>query len=340
MGNASLSGCMAVIQKVLPPVRCTTASSEEDTLAAAASARRGSGWESSTGGDLVGSEAGLGAATREADAGSSSSGRSLMALHGAKEGDAHTADSAHVHNPDEAAAHFAGGSSGNGGGSSASTGRKSRRKRVETGAATEDGGSAGAGHSGDGAGSSGLHCTLLGAFLPTLHGRFVAVENFAWTASALGLPEGATLRQLRDVGEDFCARHWSVLHAQYSSHIPDQVGWAGLANMRRLVACRIPSYSCPYSFCYIHHMSPRQLATPAPVPAVPVPLLLRRGLHPGAAARALGHRAGRAARDVDQYAHGALQRGAGGNITPGHHHMLGIGPGPRHCGQVHHARLS
>ncbi len=260
VGNASLSGCMAVIQEVLAPVRCTAASWEEGTLAAAGSAERGSDRQSSTGGGLVGSEGALGAATRGADAGSGGNSRSLLALQGAMEGDAHTANSAHVHNPDEGA-HFAGGSSNNGGGNSANTGRKSRRRRAEAVGTAGDAGKVRAGQSGVGV-HGGPRCTLLGAHLPALHGRFVAVENFAWTASALGLPEGATLRQLRDVGEDFCARHWSVLHAQYSDHIPDQVGGGPYGFLRRvgprvgdlsqphvLIPYRVPGAPLPRSTC-------------------------------------------------------------------------------------------
>ncbi|EFJ51965.1 hypothetical protein VOLCADRAFT_120373 [Volvox carteri f. nagariensis] len=65
-------------------------------------------------------------------------------------------------------------------------------------------------------------CVLQGSFLPVLSGRFVAVENFAWTARALGLHENATLRQLRESGHHYCAKHWSSLHAEFSGHIPDQ----------------------------------------------------------------------------------------------------------------------
>lgn len=66
-------------------------------------------------------------------------------------------------------------------------------------------------------------CVLQGSYAPAMVGRFVAVENFAWTARALGLPENATLRQLRDGGQRYCAKHWSSLHAEFSGHIPDQV---------------------------------------------------------------------------------------------------------------------
>ncbi|GFR41027.1 hypothetical protein Agub_g1459, partial [Astrephomene gubernaculifera] len=74
--------------------------------------------------------------------------------------------------------------------------------------------------SGTGSGSSG--CFLQGSYVPALAGRFVAVENFAWTARALGLPTSATLRQLREHGGQYCARHWSSLHAEFSGHISDQ----------------------------------------------------------------------------------------------------------------------
>ncbi|GLI69002.1 hypothetical protein VaNZ11_013540 [Volvox africanus] len=65
-------------------------------------------------------------------------------------------------------------------------------------------------------------CVLQGSYMPALAGQFVAVENFAWTARALGLPENATLRQLRERGHRYCAKHWSSLHAEFSGHIPDQ----------------------------------------------------------------------------------------------------------------------
>ncbi|KAG2499851.1 hypothetical protein HYH03_002142 [Edaphochlamys debaryana] len=65
-------------------------------------------------------------------------------------------------------------------------------------------------------------CTLQDSRVPPLAGRFVAVENFAWTARALGLDAGATLRDLRERGASYCARHWSSLHAEFSGHIPDQ----------------------------------------------------------------------------------------------------------------------
>ncbi|KXZ56727.1 hypothetical protein GPECTOR_1g655 [Gonium pectorale] len=77
--------------------------------------------------------------------------------------------------------------------------------------------------SGAGAPGAGLGgCTLQGSFVPALSGSFVAVENFAWTARALGLPATATLRQLREHGVRYCARHFSSLHAEFSGHIPDQ----------------------------------------------------------------------------------------------------------------------
>ncbi|PNG99613.1 Golgi apyrase, partial [Tetrabaena socialis] len=65
-------------------------------------------------------------------------------------------------------------------------------------------------------------CMLQGSHMPALTGRFMAVENFAWTARALGLPASATLRELREGGGRYCARHWSSLHAEFSGHIPDQ----------------------------------------------------------------------------------------------------------------------
>ncbi|GIL99459.1 hypothetical protein Vretimale_4620 [Volvox reticuliferus] len=65
-------------------------------------------------------------------------------------------------------------------------------------------------------------CVLQGSYVPALAGQFVAMENFAWTAKALGLPENATLRQLHECGRRYCAKHWSSLHAEFSGHIPDQ----------------------------------------------------------------------------------------------------------------------
>ncbi|GLC38951.1 hypothetical protein PLESTB_000464900 [Pleodorina starrii] len=85
-------------------------------------------------------------------------------------------------------------------------------------AAASSPGSASGGSSSGGGGD----CVLQGSYVPPLAGRFVAVENFAWTARALGLPENATLRQLRENGRRYCSTHWSSLHAEFSGHIPDQ----------------------------------------------------------------------------------------------------------------------
>ncbi|MEW5317299.1 MAG: hypothetical protein WDW38_008610 [Sanguina aurantia] len=65
-------------------------------------------------------------------------------------------------------------------------------------------------------------CTLEGSFVPTLDGPFIAMENFFWTAKALNLHTGATLRHLATAAEAHCSKHWSSLHAEFSGHIPDQ----------------------------------------------------------------------------------------------------------------------
>eukprot|EP00798_Chlamydomonas_sp_ICE-L_P014093 gene14093-20046_t len=70
--------------------------------------------------------------------------------------------------------------------------------------------------------SNGEDCDMDGVRLPPLSGSFVAMENFFWTAKALGMHNEATLQELHDAGHRYCSRHWSSLHAEFSGHIPDQ----------------------------------------------------------------------------------------------------------------------
>jgi len=70
--------------------------------------------------------------------------------------------------------------------------------------------------------SASVHCSVAGVPMPPLSGRFLAIENFFWTAKALGLHEQASLQELYDAGTRYCSRHWSSLHAEFSGHIPEQ----------------------------------------------------------------------------------------------------------------------
>lgn len=65
------------------------------------------------------------------------------------------------------------------------------------------------------------HCTVDGTYVPPLSGAFIAMENFAWTGRAVGLQQRATLRELRDVGERHCSRHWSSLQAEHGATTPE-----------------------------------------------------------------------------------------------------------------------
>lgn len=53
--------------------------------------------------------------------------------------------------------------------------------------------------------------------IPTyLHaGHFVGIENFAWTARFLGLPETASLAELEAAGQQHCSLQWPALQQQH-----------------------------------------------------------------------------------------------------------------------------
>lgn len=56
----------------------------------------------------------------------------------------------------------------------------------------------------------------------TIGVRALAVQNFFWTARALGLGSSSTLQQLRDAGVEYCSKSWAALHAQFEGAVADQ----------------------------------------------------------------------------------------------------------------------
>ncbi|KAG2448294.1 hypothetical protein HYH02_006878 [Chlamydomonas schloesseri] len=198
-GNGSFSQCLDVVHRILPDHNCSAAA-PANTLG-----RHGGGGSSSSG--STGTRAsGLGHAgrtlTSKADAmAGAQSGQGTVAKAG--DGAQDVAPSESYGNEDEVVSP---GDKDSGGSSSSSIGA----------------GSKSGGHGGGGSGGGGGGCVLQGSYVPSLAGTFVAVENFAWTARALGLPPRSTLRELREHGARYCSRHWSSLHAEFSGHIPDQ----------------------------------------------------------------------------------------------------------------------
>ncbi|KAG2442525.1 hypothetical protein HXX76_002611 [Chlamydomonas incerta] len=196
-GNGSFSQCLDVVHRILPDHNCSA------PAPASALGRHGGGG----GGGGTGSAraAGLGHTGRtlasEADTAGARTGGAV------REED--VAPSESYGSEDEVVSPGDKDSGGGGGGSSSGGG----------GAGSKSGGH---GSGSSGVGASGGGCVLQGSYVPSLAGKFVAVENFAWTARALGLPARSTLRELRAHGDRYCSRHWSSLHAEFSGHIPDQ----------------------------------------------------------------------------------------------------------------------
>lgn len=67
------------------------------------------------------------------------------------------------------------------------------------------------------------NCVFAGVRIPALaRTQFIAMENFYFTARALGLGPHATLAELKQAGTQFCAKSWSQLHEENVRQIPDQ----------------------------------------------------------------------------------------------------------------------
>lgn len=67
------------------------------------------------------------------------------------------------------------------------------------------------------------HCSVGGVDVPPVTDTtFLGIENFFWTARAVGLGEAPTLDELRGAGEAHCARSWGSLHEAFAGHVPDQ----------------------------------------------------------------------------------------------------------------------
>lgn len=62
------------------------------------------------------------------------------------------------------------------------------------------------------------HCTLGSTFMPKLHGRFLATENFFYTSKFFGLHPKASLSDLMVAGQQFCEEDWSNIRSKHSSH--------------------------------------------------------------------------------------------------------------------------
>lgn len=61
------------------------------------------------------------------------------------------------------------------------------------------------------------HCSLGSTFMPKLHGRFLATENFFHTSQFFGLAPKAVLSDLMEAGREFCEENWSNIRKKYSS---------------------------------------------------------------------------------------------------------------------------
>lgn len=61
------------------------------------------------------------------------------------------------------------------------------------------------------------HCSLGTTFMPKLHGRFLATENFFHTSQFFGLSPKAVLSDIMDAGQHFCEENWSNIRKRYSS---------------------------------------------------------------------------------------------------------------------------
>mmetsp|Transcript_15444 Transcript_15444/g.41803 ORF Transcript_15444/g.41803 Transcript_15444/m.41803 type:complete len:288 (+) Transcript_15444:803-1666(+) len=60
-----------------------------------------------------------------------------------------------------------------------------------------------------------------GVYVPPVAGtNFLAIENFFWTARALGLGPTATLAEVQKAGQEHCALPWSDLHHSFAGHVP------------------------------------------------------------------------------------------------------------------------
>ncbi|XP_021746745.1 probable apyrase 6 isoform X3 [Chenopodium quinoa] len=61
------------------------------------------------------------------------------------------------------------------------------------------------------------HCSLGATFMPKLHGRFLATENFFHTSQFFGLASKAVLSDLMEAGQEFCEENWPNIRKKYSS---------------------------------------------------------------------------------------------------------------------------
>lgn len=61
------------------------------------------------------------------------------------------------------------------------------------------------------------HCHIGSTFIPKLHGKFLATENFFYTAKFFGLGPKRFLADLMMAGEQFCEEDWSRLKRKYNS---------------------------------------------------------------------------------------------------------------------------
>ncbi|KAK9107614.1 hypothetical protein Syun_023625 [Stephania yunnanensis] len=60
-------------------------------------------------------------------------------------------------------------------------------------------------------------CHIGNTFIPKLHGKVMATENFFYTSEFFGLPPKAFLSDMVSAGEKFCGEHWSKLQKKYPS---------------------------------------------------------------------------------------------------------------------------
>ena len=169
-GNGSFSQCLDVVHRIMPDHNCSA------PAPASALGRHGGGGGSG-GGGVTGSARAAGLAhtgrTLSSEADAAAAGRSQSGAGSGKAGGEEDVVPSESYGNEEEVV-LPGDNDGSGG-SSGSGGTES-----------EAGGHGG--HGSDGVGGSGGGCVLQGSYVPALAGKFVAVENFAWTARALGLP--------------------------------------------------------------------------------------------------------------------------------------------------------
>ncbi|KAF1863567.1 hypothetical protein Lal_00030620 [Lupinus albus] len=66
-------------------------------------------------------------------------------------------------------------------------------------------------------------CDIGSTFIPKLQGKFLATENFFYTAKFFGLGSRAYLSELMTAGQEFCGEDWLRLKKKYHSHDEEEL---------------------------------------------------------------------------------------------------------------------